>query len=31
VFDHVYAEPHRELERQRDEFADYLSGFEQEA
>lgn len=27
VFDHVYAEPHAELERQRDEYARYLEGF----
>jgi 2-oxoisovalerate dehydrogenase E1 component alpha subunit len=27
VFDHVYAEPHRELDRQRDEYARYLEGF----
>ena len=27
VFDHVYAEPHHELERQRDEYARYLEGF----
>lgn len=27
VFDHVYAEPHTELERQRDEYARYLEGF----
>lgn len=30
IFDHVYAEPHPELERQRNEFAEYLAGFEQE-
>lgn len=28
LFDHVYAEPHRELERQRDEYSAYLAGFE---
>ena len=28
VFDHVYAEPHTELDRQRDEYARYLEGFE---
>jgi 2-oxoisovalerate dehydrogenase E1 component alpha subunit len=28
VFDHVYAEPHVELDRQRDEYARYLEGFE---
>jgi pyruvate dehydrogenase E1 component alpha subunit len=27
VFDHVYAEPHAELDRQRDEYARYLEGF----
>jgi pyruvate dehydrogenase E1 component alpha subunit len=27
VFDHVYAEPHPELERQRAEYARYLEGF----
>ncbi|MFS0912613.1 pyruvate dehydrogenase (acetyl-transferring) E1 component subunit alpha [Microbacterium sp. 179-I 3D2 NHS] len=31
VFDGVYAEPHAGLERQRDEYAAYLSGFEEEA
>lgn len=30
LFDHVYAEPHRELARQRDAYAAYLSGFEPE-
>jgi pyruvate dehydrogenase E1 component alpha subunit len=27
VFDHVFAEPHAELDRQRDEYARYLEGF----
>lgn len=27
MFDHVYAEPHPQLERQRVEYADYLEGF----
>ncbi|MEO8262635.1 MAG: thiamine pyrophosphate-dependent enzyme, partial [Pseudolysinimonas sp.] len=27
VFDHVYAEPHTELDRQRDDYARYLEGF----
>ncbi|WP_040164478.1 thiamine pyrophosphate-dependent dehydrogenase E1 component subunit alpha [Microbacterium gorillae] len=31
VFDHVYAEPHSGLERQKAEFAAYLAGFETEA
>jgi pyruvate dehydrogenase E1 component alpha subunit len=30
LFDHVYAEPHRELARQRDAYAAYLSSFEPE-
>mgnify|MGYP001138912958 CR=1 FL=1 len=29
IFDHVYAEPHREIERQREEYAAYLAGFEE--
>ncbi|MEO8094096.1 MAG: pyruvate dehydrogenase (acetyl-transferring) E1 component subunit alpha [Pseudolysinimonas sp.] len=29
VFDHAYAEPHVELDRQRDEYARYLEGFAQ--
>lgn len=28
IFDHVYAGPHRELDRQRSEYADYLEGFD---
>jgi pyruvate dehydrogenase E1 component alpha subunit len=28
VFDNVYAEPHHELDRQRDEYARYLEGFD---
>lgn len=31
VFDGVYAEPHTGLERQREEYAEYLAGFESEA
>lgn len=27
VFDHIYAEPHHEVDRQRDEYARYLEGF----
>jgi len=30
VFEHVYAEPHAELEAERDEYAKYLAGFEDE-
>ena len=31
VFDHVYAEPHSALDRQRSQFAAYLAGFEEDA
>jgi pyruvate dehydrogenase E1 component alpha subunit len=31
IFDHVYAEPHADLDRQRAEYADYLAGFDVEA
>jgi pyruvate dehydrogenase E1 component alpha subunit len=30
MFDHVYAEPHAAVERQKAEYMDYLAGFEQE-
>lgn len=30
IFDHVYAEPHAAVERQKAEYMDYLAGFEQE-
>jgi pyruvate dehydrogenase E1 component alpha subunit len=30
VFDDVYAEPHAELQRQRDDYARYLDGFAHE-
>ena len=28
MFDHVYAEPHAGLDRQKAEYVDYLAGFE---